>query len=160
MCSFYRINVFLTKYGHDSKGFFMKNPDTMTWEYRVFERMDVFLRKYGNESIVFYFLREWMFFWQSMGMWAVIFTKKFGKRAPSTFWQIIYCSFDRIYVFLTKNRHDSRGFFMKIWIIWYESTVFLRELTFFWQNMGMGSVFSFENVRFLSKMRMRAVMFL
>ena len=85
MCSFYRINVFLTKYGHDSKGFFMKNLDTMTWEYRVFERMDVFLRKYGNESIVFYFLENGRFFDKVWACEQLFLRENLEKEHPLTF---------------------------------------------------------------------------
>ena len=59
-CSFARIDEFLTKYMHDSIGFFKKNLEKITWEHNVFERMNVFMTKYGHESCVFF--REWTYF--------------------------------------------------------------------------------------------------
>ena len=89
-CSFYRINVFLTKHRHDSNEFFMKNLDTMSWEHHVFERMDVFLRKFGNESIVFYFLREWTFFLTKYGqVGSYFYVKNWKKGHPLTFWPLM-----------------------------------------------------------------------
>ena len=68
-------------------------------------------RLYGHDSSVFF--REFTFFGQNMGMRAVIFLLKIGKKGHPIdfFWPInIEYSFDRIYVFLTKYGHDRRGF--------------------------------------------------
>ena len=50
----------------------------ITWEQCVFEKMDNFPTKYGHESRVFF--REWAFFWQKVGMRAVIFWWKISKK--------------------------------------------------------------------------------
>ena len=43
------------------------------------------------------------------------------------------------------------GFLWKVLKKWHESTMFLRECTFFWQNMDMRAVCFLENGRFLTK---------
>ena len=54
-CSFNRsYPFFLTKYGHDSRGFVMQNLKKMTLEHRVFERMDIILIKYGHDNREFF----------------------------------------------------------------------------------------------------------
>ena len=53
--------------------------------------------------------------------------------------------------FLTKYGLDSRGFFMKILKKWHSNTVFLREWTFFWQNIDLRAVCFLENGRFFTK---------
>ena len=40
------------------------------------------------------------------------------------------------------------GFSWKIWRKWHQRTMILRELTFFWQNMGMRALCFLENGRF------------
>ena len=47
--------------------------------------------------------------------------------------------------------YDSIGFFMNNLKKWYESIVFFREITFFWQNMGTRAECFSENRRFLTK---------
>ena len=67
-------------------------------EQCVFERMDNFLTKYGHASSVIF--REWAFFWQNMGMRAVIVSWKICEKGILlSFCPIIYCSFDSIDVF-------------------------------------------------------------
>ena len=61
--------------------------------------------------------------------------------------------------FLTKYSLDSRGFFMKILKKWYRSIVFLREWTFFWQNIDLWAVCFLENGRFSQNMGIRAMIF-
>ena len=82
-CYFDRIDFIWTKYGHGSRGFFMKK-----------------LKKRHKSTV---FLREWTF-WENMGMRALWFLEK---------WR----------------------FFYKIWA--WEQSMFFREWTYFWQNMGM-----------------------
>ena len=83
-CSFDRID-FLTKYGHDSMVLFMKNLKNYI-RAPCFWENGRFLRKYGHESSVFF--REWKFFWQIMGMRALSFSWKIGKRASyrASYW--------------------------------------------------------------------------
>ena len=55
----------------------------MTWEHSVFQRMDDFWIKYWYESIVFF--GEWRFFWQNLGMRAVIFFVK-NRKGRGSYW--------------------------------------------------------------------------
>ena len=133
----------------------MKKLKKMTWEHRVFEIMDVFLTKYGHESSVIFL--EWAFFWQNMGMRVDIFSWKIGNKGASfrLFWPIIYCSFDKIDVFFDQIWACQHGVFhekfekmtwehcifkrMNVFLTKYRhwSSVFFREWTFCWQNLGM-----------------------
>ena len=129
----------------------MKKLKKITWEQRVFEIMDVFLTKYGHETSVIFFGMG--IFLTKYGHESWYFFVKIVNKGVSfrLFWPIIYCSFDKIDVFLTKYGHASMGFFMKNLKKWHESTVFLREWTFFGQNISIGAVSFLENGRFVGK---------
>ena len=49
-----KLPFYLTKYGHDSRGFFMKLFKKMTLENCVFERMDIFLQNMGMTVVRFF----------------------------------------------------------------------------------------------------------
>ena len=146
------VTFFLTKYGHDSRGFFMKiwkKNDIRTlcfWGngrffYKIgqdssefFWRKEVFLTKYGHESSYF-------------------FVKNRRKNKASWFfWSIIYRSFDRIDVSWPK-RAWQHGVFHKKSEKNDMRIVFLRERAFYWQNIGMSPACFLENRRFLIKYR-------
>ena len=83
---FWQNGHFLTKYRHDSRGFFMKN--LKKWhETKCFWESASFLDKiWAWEQCV----RDWTFFWQNTGIGAVIFSWKIGKKGyPIDFWSII-----------------------------------------------------------------------
>ena len=128
-----------------------KKNEKMTWEYRVFQRMDDFLIKYGYENIVFF--GEWRFFWQNIGMRAVIFSWKIGKKEHRIDffgpWYSVVLT--ELTIILIKYVYESRGFSWKIWkkMRWeycffermdvfltkyrHESIVFFREWRFFYR---------------------------
>ena len=53
------VTFFSTKYGLDSRGFFLTKLKKMTLEHRVFDRMYSFFTKYGNDGSEFF--GEWTF---------------------------------------------------------------------------------------------------
>ena len=115
---------------------------------QFFEKMDVFWTKFGHEDSVIF--SEWTFFWRNMGMRAVIFSWKIGKNGillTLGAHNIVY--FWQNWRFLTEHGHDSGMFIMNtFWKKCYEGTVFLREWTFFWQNVSMRAVCFLENEHF------------
>ena len=71
--------------------------------------MDVFFHKI--EAREHSYFREYTFFGQNLRMIAVFFREKSEKRTSyRLFWPIILFGFERIYVFLTKYWHASKGF--------------------------------------------------
>ena len=64
---------FGTKYGHENRGFFIKKWKKLHESTVFFENGRVFDKIWAWEQCVF---REWTFFWQKMGMRAVIFREK------------------------------------------------------------------------------------
>ena len=100
--SVYRVDVFLTKYGHANRGFLIKN-----W------------KKWRQSNELF---REWTLFWQNMGMRGEIFSWKIGKKGASfgLFWPILKCSFNRSYPFFWPNMAmTAEGLSYKIWKEWH-----------------------------------------
>ena len=103
----------------------------------VFERVDVFLTKYVHESRV---LREWMIFWQNMGMGVeFFFVKNMRKKCFFViFWPIIYIILlTELTFFFTKYMHESGGVFLEKCGKHYMRAQFLWECTFLWRNRGM-----------------------
>ena len=113
------------------QGFFHETFDGNDTKHRVFKRMDVFSTKYGHESVMI--LWEWTFF-TKYGHENIGVSVKNRKQIASflLLWPIIWCSFHGIYVFLTKYRNDSRGFFS--WKIG-KKMIASRKLIFFWQHI-------------------------
>ena len=94
--------------------------------------MDDFLIKYGYENIVFF--GEWRFFWQNIGMRAVIFSWKIGKKEHRIDffgpWYSVVLT--ELTIILIKYVHESRGFSWKtLKKKWDESTVFWENERFF-----------------------------
>ena len=98
------------------------------------------------------FSQNGRFFWQYIGMRASFFSWKIEKKRASywIFWPIIKYIFDRIGVFwpiicmLVEVFHEK---FEKNDI----RAMFLREETFFWQNMGMRAKRFLEIGRFFDR---------
>ena len=98
-------------------------------------------------------------FWQNMGIRTVIFPWKIGKEGhPIDFLDTKYSVVLTELTFLTKYGLDNRGFSMKILRknemraqFFERMDVFLREGTFFNQNMGLRAVCFFENRRIFDK---------
>ena len=116
------------------KGFFHEKFEKNYMKQFVIERMGDFLTKYGHESIVFF--RDLTFFWQNMGIRAVVFSFKIGKKGVPIdfFWPIIYRSFERIDFIFDQIWAWKQGVFHVIFQRkWHENTTFLIEWVFFWK---------------------------
>ena len=128
-------------------GVFHEKFEKMIWEQAVFERMDVFWQKVGMRSMSF--LENGGFFWQNMGTRSVIFSLKSEISVP--YWllrPIMWCSFDRIDVMLTKYGYDNRELFMKDFKEMTGDYRVCGEVTFFWKKYGHGSIVSFRDWTF------------
>ena len=94
----------------------------------VFERVDVFLTKYVHESRVF---REWMIFWQNMGMGVDFFFVKNMRKKCFFVVFLAHYSFDRINAFFYQIYAWQRGrFSWKMWKKLHKSTIFVRMYVF------------------------------
>ena len=138
-CSFDSIDVFLDQIWAWHKGIFHKKIET-------------------NYMRALCFWEKRRFFGQNMRMKAVDVLEK-HRASYWLFWPIIFCSFVRIDVFLPNMGITAGGFSWKFWKKWHESTVFLRELTIVWQNVGMRTLYFLEDWCFCHNMVMRAVGF-
>ena len=110
-CSLTEIPL-LSNMGIKAEGFSMKNlkkwyeRNVLLWDYTVFFKL------WAWEQCDY---REWTFHLTKYGNESSWFSVKYRKNMAS-YWRFepkIYCSFDRIYVFLTKYGLYSREFFIK-----------------------------------------------
>ena len=126
--------MFSTKYGNDSRGFFMQIKKN---DFRApcFWKKWRFLTKYGHKSSL---LSENGRFDKTLEWQQWFLVKKRKKGYP--FWSIIQCSFDRLTLFLL-NMGMTTGFLMKI----YKNDM---RAPCFWKNGRFLTKYEYKNSLF------------
>ena len=117
---FWQSGRFLTKYEHESFGFFMKSRKIRVWEQCLFDREEVYLTKYWHETISFFMKNRVTMAWEYF-VFDLIITK-YGHESSSFYmknqgklaWEQFVFVFVRGDVIITKYGHGASGFLWKI----------------------------------------------
>ena len=137
ICSFGRIDVFLTKYGHDSEGFyiyfFFNGMRAVNFSEKSEKKKGILLTFWAHNII--FMLTKLTFFLPNMGMAARGFSWKiWKKRHKSTV-------FLREATFLWQNMDMRKGWFLEIWRCL--QNMGMRAVIFSWKIIKKGILLSF-----------------